>query len=75
MIQIIKMFFNKKLNASDLNNYRRSSNARYDDVCMQVTMNPVELYTQLATQTPKRETPVVEPEDNFVLPELDEAQQ
>jgi hypothetical protein len=34
MIQIIKMFFNKKLNASDLNNYRRSSNARYDDVCM-----------------------------------------
>ena len=38
-------------------------------------MNPAELYTQLATQTPKRETPVVEPEDNFVLPELDEAQQ
>ena len=38
-------------------------------------MNPAELYTQLATQTPKRDTPVVEPEDNFVLPELDEAQQ
>ena len=38
-------------------------------------MNPAELYTQLATQAPKRETPVVEPEDNFVLPELDEAQQ
>tara|TARA_R100000654_G_scaffold18393_1_gene38403 strand:+ start:127 stop:1788 length:1662 start_codon:yes stop_codon:yes gene_type:complete len=38
-------------------------------------MNPAELYTQLATQQPKRETPVVEPEDNFVLPELDEAQQ
>jgi len=34
MIQIIKNIFNKKLNASDLNNYRRSSNARYDDVCM-----------------------------------------
>ena len=38
-------------------------------------MNPAELYTQLATQTPKRDTPIVEPEDNFVLPELDEAQQ
>ena len=38
-------------------------------------MNPAELYTQLATQAPKRETPVVKPEDNFVLPELDEAQQ
>ncbi len=38
-------------------------------------MNPVELYTQLATQTPKRETPVVEPEDNFVLPELTEAEE
>jgi len=34
MVQIIKNIFNKKLNASDLNNYRRSSNARYDDVCM-----------------------------------------
>ena len=38
-------------------------------------MNPAELYTQLATQTPKRETPVVEPEDNFVLPELTEAEE
>ena len=38
-------------------------------------MNPAELYTQLATQAPKRDTPIVEPEDNFVLPELDEAQQ
>ena len=38
-------------------------------------MNPAELYTQLATQTPKRDIPIVEPEDNFVLPELDEAQQ
>jgi len=34
MIQIIKNIFNKKVNASDLNNYRRISNARYDDVCM-----------------------------------------
>ena len=55
MIQIIKNFFNKKVNASDLNNYRRSCNAHYDDVCMQVTMKPVELYTQLATQTPRRQ--------------------
>ena len=38
-------------------------------------MNPAELYTQLATQAPKRETPVVEPEDNFVLPELTEAEE
>jgi hypothetical protein len=38
-------------------------------------MNPAELYTQLATQSSKRDTPVVEPEDNCVLPELDEAQQ
>ena len=75
MIQIIKKFFNKKINASDLNNYRRSCNAHYDDVCMQVTMNPAELYTQLATQAPKRETPVVKPEDNFVLPELTEAEE
>ena len=72
MIQIIKKFFNKKVNASDLNNYRRSCNAHYDDVCMQVTMNPVELYTQLATQQPKRETPVVEPE--FEMPELNDVE-
>ena len=72
MIQIIKKFFNKKINASDLNNYRRSCNAHYDDVCMQVTMNPAELYTQLATQAPKRETPVVEPE--FEMPELNDAE-
>jgi hypothetical protein len=38
-------------------------------------MNPAELYTQLATQAPKRETPIVEPEDNFVLPELTEAEE
>ena len=35
-------------------------------------MNPAELYTQLATQAPKRETPVVEPE--FEMPELNDAE-
>jgi hypothetical protein len=35
-------------------------------------MNPAELYTQLATQQPKRETPVVEPE--FEMPELNDAE-
>jgi hypothetical protein len=34
MLIMLKKIFHKKLNASDLNNYRRSSNARYDDVCM-----------------------------------------
>ena len=33
-------------------------------------MNPAELYTQLATQQPKRKTPVVEPE--FEMPELND---
>ena len=35
-------------------------------------MNPTELYTQLATQAPKRETPVVEPE--FEMPELNDVE-
>ena len=35
-------------------------------------MNPAELYTQLATQAPKRETPVVEPE--FEMPELNDVE-
>ena len=35
-------------------------------------MNPAELYTQLATQQPKRETPVVEPE--FEMPELNDVE-
>ena len=35
-------------------------------------MNPAELYTQLATQQPKLETPVVEPE--FEMPELNDAE-
>ena len=33
--QFIKNLFINKLTASDLNNYRRSCNAHYDDVCMQ----------------------------------------
>jgi hypothetical protein len=32
--QFIKNLFINKLTASDLNNYRRSCNAHYDDVCM-----------------------------------------
>ena len=39
-------------------------------------MNKInELYTQLATDIPQSDRPVAVPEDNFVLPELDEAQQ
>ena len=34
MLIMLKKIFHKKLIASDLNNYRRSSNERYDDVCM-----------------------------------------
>ena len=32
--QLIKNLFINKTTASDLNNYRRSCNAHYDDVCM-----------------------------------------
>jgi hypothetical protein len=32
--QLIKNLFKDKLTASDLNNYRRSCNTHYDDVCM-----------------------------------------
>ena len=34
MLIMLKKIFHKKINASDLNNYRRSNNAHYDDVCM-----------------------------------------
>ncbi len=32
--QFIKNLFNNKIDASSLNNYRRSCNSHYDDVCM-----------------------------------------
>ena len=34
MIKFLKRLFTFKLSASDLNNRRRSGNAKYDDVCM-----------------------------------------
>ncbi len=34
MIKFLINLFKFKLNASDLNNKRRSGNANYDDVCM-----------------------------------------
>ena len=34
MIKFLKKLFTFKLSASDLNNRRRSGNAKYDDVCM-----------------------------------------
>ena len=34
MIKFLLNIFKIKLNAADLNNKRRSGNAKYDDVCM-----------------------------------------
>ena len=34
MIKFLKNLFKFKLSASDLNNKRRSGNAKYDDACM-----------------------------------------
>lgn len=42
MLEFIKNLFKKKLTASDLNNFRRSHQIRFDDLCKQANMTPYE---------------------------------